>query len=236
MSRPAAVIIHGTGRMGQELHSAMAGQNRVALQAMVSPHRPAWLDAEIWFPSLKALARKPAVLIDFSTADAVSEVANWCARAGVALVSGTTGLGSGQLEALQRAATIVPVLHAANFSRGVNLMCLLAEQAAASLGTSVNARITEIHHRHKLDAPSGTALALQAAIGDIDVAIESRREDEVVGEHRLLFALPGEDLELRHVAHERSVFARGALQAAGWLVRQPAGQYSARDWIQGEQD
>ena len=235
MSRPASLIIHGAGRMGEAVYAALAGQPRLALQAVVSPRRPGWLREERWFPSLLEMERKPSVLVDFSAAAALPGVARWCARSGVSLLSGTTALTDEHRQALAQAARTIPVLHAANFSRGVNVLLMLAAQASRALPDSAQVAITEIHHQHKKDAPSGTALALREALAGRDPAIDSHRQGESPGEHRVLFSLPGETLELAHVATDRAIFARGAVQAARWLSRQQAGLYTAQDWIQHAQ-
>jgi 4-hydroxy-tetrahydrodipicolinate reductase len=231
VSDTAALVVHGAGRMGQEVFMALARQPRYTLQAVVSPARPAWLESGPWFSSLQELQHKPAVVVDFSAAAAITGLAGWCAAAGVALLSGTTALHAEHYQALKQAAEHVPVLHAANFSRGVNTLLMLTSQAAQALPDVQRVVITDIHHRHKKDAPSGTALALQAELGGFEVSIESLREGEVAGEHRVRFEWPGEVLELRHEAGQRAVFAEGALQAAAWLCRQPAGRFAAQDWV-----
>lgn len=235
MTRPAGLIIHGAGRMGQEVHEVLAvlGESSgLTLKAVVSPHRPNWLMEEIWFPSLNEVGRKPAVVIDFSAAGAVEHVANWCAEAGSALLSGTTGLTTGDLQQLKQAERNIPVLHAANFSRGANLLALLTATANRVLGATENVRITDIHHQHKTDAPSGTALELQKLMPQRKVSIDSFREGEAVGEHRVCFELGDENIELRHQANSRVVFAQGAVQAARWLSDKSAGRYTAGQWIQ----
>jgi 4-hydroxy-tetrahydrodipicolinate reductase len=167
-------------------------------------------------------------------------------------VTGTTGLSDAQQAALAQAAATIPVLWAANFSLGVALLRKLAAQAAATLGEEFDVEIVEAHHRHKQDAPSGTALALGRTIADArrrslgDVARYARhglvgprtpgeigfavvRAADIVGEHTVLFAAPGERLELTHRAGSRDVFALGALRAALWLAGRPAGAYDIAD-------
>lgn len=192
------------------------------------------------------------VLIDFTTPAATEVLAGRAAAAGRALVVGTTGLGAGGIAALERAAERIPIVFAANFSLGVNLLLGLVEQAARRLGADYDIEILEMHHRLKVDAPSGTALALgrAAAAGRgrvlSDVEIRSRdgqtgvrppgaigfatlRGGEVVGEHSVLFAGPGEVLELTHRAADRRVFAQGALRAALWVADREPGLYGMRD-------
>jgi 4-hydroxy-tetrahydrodipicolinate reductase len=178
---------------------------------------------------------RPAAVVDFSLPGGTCIAAEWCEGQGVPLVSGTTGLGNADRNALDLAATRVPVLHAANFSVGVNIALELVSRAAELLGgaDAEAIRITEVHHAHKQDAPSGTALALAERLGDLDHEVTSRREGEVVGEHEVRFELPGESLTVAHSARDRAVFAHGALRAARWLAEQPAGRYTAIDWLSG---
>jgi len=193
------------------------------------------------------------VAIDFTVPAATKHHARACAAGGHALVVGTTGLGADEFAALQAASRRVPVLYARNMSLGVTVLTELVRQAAALLGPEFDAEITEAHHRHKKDSPSGTALQLGEAVATArgrqlaDVAVYSRprlvtteRPDEaigfaslrggaIVGDHTVLFAGAEELLELTHRATDRALFARGALRAASWLVGQPAGLYTLRE-------
>jgi 4-hydroxy-tetrahydrodipicolinate reductase len=199
------------------------------LAGLVSRHHPgAELDAP-WVPGLDALGEKPSVLVDFTLPAGAAAAARWCAEQGVPLVSGTTGLDETQRTALELASHRVPVLHAANFSPGVNLMLALLREAGAWLEDVERITLTDVHHVHKKDAPSGTALAMADALAPHGVDIESRREGEVIGDHRVTIRLPGEVLGLEHHAEDRAIFARGALQAARWLIGRPHGYYGARD-------
>jgi 4-hydroxy-tetrahydrodipicolinate reductase len=181
------------------------------------------------------------VAIDFTRpADSVAH-AEVCARRGCPIVVGTTGHDSAARLALEAVARTLPVVLAPNMSLGVTLLLRLAELAARGLPSEYDAEIFEAHHRDKVDAPSGTALALGAAVARArgtsldEAAVYVRagatgprpegaigfsvlRAGDIVGEHRLVFAGPGERLELQHVAHDRSGFARGALTAARWLA------------------
>lgn len=195
-----------------------------------------------------ALARTAEALIEFSTPEATLAHAALCAEAGCAHVVGTTGLTTEQTEALRRLAERVAIVWAPNMSLGVNLLLGLVEQVARALDPSFDIEILELHHRHKVDAPSGTALALgrAAACGrgvDLDqVAVRARdgitgprgegqigfavlRGGDVVGDHRVMFAGPGERLELAHIAGDRRIYARGAVRAALWTAGQPPGLY-----------
>jgi 4-hydroxy-tetrahydrodipicolinate reductase len=160
------------------------------------------------------------------------------------LLLGSTGYPA-QLEAdLSAAALDIPLLIAPNTSLGVTLLLELARTAARAL-PAFRASITEKHHREKRDAPSGTALALADALREgraagrtsatgLEIPISSQREGELVGEHTVQFAGPGEELVLAHRATDRAIFARGALAAALWLAPQPAGRYAMRDLLYGK--
>lgn len=221
------LAVHGAGRMGRLVaeHAADFGFDLVGI---VSRHHPGDT-GEDWAPGLDALATAPSVLIDFTLPAGAAAAARWCAREGIPLVSGTTGLDETQRTALELASHRVPVLHASNFSPGVNLALALLREAGAWLGSTDRITLTEIHHVHKQDAPSGTALAMADALAPHAVDIESRREGEVIGDHRVRFHWPGETLTIDHHAQDRSIFARGALACARWLVGRPHGFYGPGD-------
>jgi len=182
------------------------------------------------------------VAIDFTLPEAVPGTADACRRAGVGLVCGVTGLDAAAHDALRAAAREVPVLWAPNMSAGVAVLERIAALAAAALG-DFDAGVQDVHHAAKRDAPSGTALALGRAVTlarGLDAAAAAPddqlhaaglhygalRLGDVVGEHTVLLAGPGERLALSHVATDRAVFARGALRAAAWLADRPAGMYT----------
>jgi len=192
------------------------------------------------------------VLLDFTQAEASVRHARLAAENGVGLVIGTTGQDAAQQAAIAESAERAPILQAANMSLGVNLLMLLVEQVAARLDAEYDVEVLEMHHRLKVDAPSGTALALgrAAAAGRgrplEELWVKSRdgitgrrtpgtigfatlRGGDVVGDHSVIFAGPGERLELTHKASSRELFAQGALRAARWLAGKPAGQYTMRD-------
>jgi 4-hydroxy-tetrahydrodipicolinate reductase len=204
--------------------------------------------------SAEGIFRSSEVVIDFTTPDATAAHAGFAARHGVALVVGTTGLAAGHEAALQDAARKITIVRAANFSIGVNLLLALSERAAATLGPDYDIEIVEMHHRHKKDAPSGTALALGEAaaagrkVSLADAAVRGRdgitgerktgsigfaalRGGDVVGDHTVIFATDGERLELTHKASHRRVFATGAVRAAIWAKGRPPGLYSMRDVV-----
>ncbi len=177
-------------------------------------------------------APKFDVAIDFSLPEGFDAILALCVERGTALVSGTTGLSEAQRAALQTASQRIPVLWAANFSLGVAILGELVERAAAAL-PGWDCDIVEAHHTQKLDAPSGTALALGAAAGQggAHPHYASLRAGDIVGEHTVQFASLGERIELIHRASNRDIFARGALHAASKLADRPAGSYRLRDLL-----
>lgn len=192
------------------------------------------------------------VVIDFSvpaaTADLVSRLE------GAALVTGVTGRNSSEQKHILDYAQRAPVLAAANFSLGVAVLAALVRQATRALGPTFQAEVFELHHRHKADAPSGTALRLAAAAaegaglpwpaarapvrdglrvrGDAEVGLSAARGGDVVGEHTVFLLGPAERVELTHRATDRRVFAHGALRAAAWLAHQAPGTYDVEAWLQ----
>ncbi len=198
------------------------------------------------------LARSADVLIDFSAPDALE--ANLAAAVGarIPIVVGTTGLGEAHHRLIDAVAGEVAVLQAANMSLGVNLLAHLVREAAARLGPEWDIEILEMHHRHKVDAPSGTALLLGSAAAqgrgaDLDAVSDRARDGitgpreagrigfavlrggSVAGDHEVLFAGEGERLSLGHRAESRAIFAQGAVKAALWLVGKPAARYAMSD-------
>jgi len=174
------------------------------------------------------------VLIDFSAPAALAGSLDQAIAANVPILVGTTGLDEQADAAIAEAAKRVAVLRAANTSLGVALLAELVERAATVLGPDWDIQVSEAHHRHKVDAPSGTALMLgkvAETAGKRSVGYASLRGGTVAGDHDVLFLGPDERLVLSHRAESRMIFARGALAAARFLVGKPAGLYSMRDVI-----
>jgi 4-hydroxy-tetrahydrodipicolinate reductase len=188
------------------------------------------------------------VLVDFSAPAALAEAAGVCARAGVAIVSGTTGLDAAAKAALDAAAKGCAVLWEPNMSVGVHVLSSLVAQALASLGPSFDVEIVETHHRAKVDAPSGTAIRLGEVVKNArqahyvngregrpgarkpdEIGMHAVRGGDVIGDHTVFFFGAGERIELTHRASSRDVFAHGAVRAAGWLAGKPAGRYTLAD-------
>lgn len=229
-------MIHGaSGRMGQALLRLAGERADLEVVAAVSNRAPAQrvVDGVAHFAASE-LSGVPAfdVAVDFSLAAGFDAIASLCVKRSTALVSGTTGLEDTQRATLDLAAQHIPVLWAANFSVGIAVLEELVERAAASL-PGWDCDIVESHHVHKLDAPSGTALALGASAGQggAEPRYASLRAGDIVGEHLVQFAGLGERIELVHRATNRDIFARGALQAAAWLARQTSGSYRVRDML-----
>lgn len=172
------------------------------------------------------------VAIDFSLAQAFDAILALCLQRGAALVSGTTGLTPTQTAAMQQATSHIPVIWEANFSLGVALLGDLVARAAAAL-PGWDCDIIEAHHTRKIDAPSGTALALGelAEAADATPRYASLRAGDIVGEHTVQFTTTGERIELVHRAGNRDIFARGALHAATGLAGRAPGRYRLRELL-----
>ncbi len=224
MNAPARVLLVGaTGRMGRAIIAAAATDSGLTISAQIKRGE-----------ALEPLLRDCDVAIDFSLPDATELVCVACAATGRPLVLGTTGHSEAQMKTIRETAAKIPLVYAANFSLGVNTLFALARQAAKSLGENFDVEIVEAHHQTKKDAPSGTAKRLAEVIEEArpsanSLPIHSLRAGDVVGDHEVIFAGPGERLELTHRASSRETFARGALQAARWVIGKSPELYSMED-------
>jgi 4-hydroxy-tetrahydrodipicolinate reductase len=204
-------------------------------------------------PDAASLAAASDVLVDFSTPDALAGHLDAAVAAATPIVIGTTGLQPEHHALINRAAQSVALIQTYNTSLGVNLLCGLVEEGARRLGPDWDIEIVEMHHRHKLDTPSGTALLLGAAaargrggdpaeLGRFDriqdgpqkreeggIYYASLRGGSVAGDHQVVFATDGERIELGHRAEHRGIFATGAVRAALWLAGKPVGRYTMAD-------
>lgn len=253
-----------SGRMGQMLVQVIDADAQASLAAVVERAGHDWIGQDLG----QALGSAPRglrvtddidtalaacdVVIDFTAPDATVALARRAAQAGVGHVIGTTGFDDRQLSEIARIGQTGRIVRAGNMSLGVNLLVTLARQVAAALGEDYDVEIVESHHRHKVDAPSGTALMLGEAVAEgrgvalSDMADRGRdgitgarrsgaigfhaiRGGDFIGEHDVVFAGPGERVTLRHVASDRALFARGALRAALWLDGRAPGEYSMLD-------
>lgn len=172
----------------------------------------------------------PDVIVDFSSPQGTLDAIALAEQVKKPLVSGTTALGQRHFEQMQKASKQIPILHSPNFSLGISLLFFLLEKLKSLSTTSIE--IQETHHVEKKDSPSGTALALQKVLPS--ASISSKRIEQVVGEHEVIFHFPYEELHIKHIAHSRMAFARGALTAATLLLDKPAGLYSLQDFIEVE--
>jgi len=234
-TRTRLLIHSASGRMGQALLRLARENDSVQAVAAITRGAPAQrvVDGIPYFAATESAAT-PAfdVAIDFSLPAGLDTILALCVERRVALVSGTTGLSTGQHAALAAASTHIPLLWASNFSLGVTVLTELAARAAALL-PGWDCDIVESHHRHKRDAPSGTALTLGAAVehGGSAPRYASLRAGDIIGEHCVQFTGAGERLELVHRATDRDIFARGALHAASRLAGRAPGQYRVHDLL-----
>ncbi len=265
MSEPMRLVVVGAGgRMGQTLIRAIAASDGVVLSGAVeqpgSPHlgKDAGLLAGVGEAGvaisddpLPVFAKADGVL-DFTVPKATVQFAGYAAQAHVVHVIGTTGCSPEDDARIAAAARHTPIVKSGNMSVGVNLLAVLAKQAAAALGEDFDIEILEMHHRHKVDAPSGTALLLGEAVAEgrsVDLARQSVRVRDghtgprpqgaigfatlrggsVVGDHSVILAGPGERITLSHHAEDRSLFARGAVRAALWAHGGRNGLFSMLD-------
>lgn len=257
-------VMGAAGRMGKNLIEAVGQNASVVLAAAVDRPDSTLIGADVGelagvgkinvalSASLEEVLDAFDVLIDFTHPTVTLRNLAVCRAAGKAMVIGTTGFSAEQKLQLDEAAKEIPIVFAANYSVGVNLCLKLLDTAARVLGDEVDIEIIEAHHRHKVDAPSGTALRMGEVVAnalgrDLEkVAVYGRegqtgareretigfatvRAGDVVGDHTVLFAAEGERVEITHKASSRMTFANGAVRAALWLGAQPAGLYDMQD-------
>lgn len=257
-------IVGASGRMGRQLIEATLLTEQATLGAAVVRQGSSLVGCDAGelaggrktgvrvSDDLNAVKDDFDVLIDFTRPEASLDYLAFCQQHHKAIVIGTTGFDEQGREAIRAAGATIPVVFAANFSVGVNLVLKLLEKAAKVMGEYSDIEITEAHHRHKVDAPSGTALAMGEAIADAmdwklsEHAVYSReghtgerqpgtigfatvRAGDIVGEHTAMFADIGERVEITHKASSRMTFAKGAVKAAIWLKAHNNGFYDMRD-------
>jgi 4-hydroxy-tetrahydrodipicolinate reductase len=235
------VIITGAkGRMGQAL--VACAKNFRDLEVVAQVDRG---------DDLPAIIAEGDVVVDFSLREATMDIAGLCARHKKPIIIGTTGHSSAERAEILKFKAKIPIVWTANYSTGVNALYWLTRKAAEILGTDFDLEIIEMHHRLKKDAPSGTAKSLAEILAEVrkqqlnkvarygrmgigertpgEIGIHSIRGGDVVGDHTVIFANPGERLEFSHKASSRDTFANGALRAALWVVRQKPGLYDMQD-------
>jgi 4-hydroxy-tetrahydrodipicolinate reductase len=252
------VLVGATGRMGTNILREWARYPQLLLTGAVASAASAQLGADAGQAAGGAPAGVPVsaalgpllpgaqLVIDFSNPGAAASNLAACVEARVPLLLGTTGLEASLEASFALAARRIALLVAPNTSLGVSLLLELVRQAARALPAQYDIEVLELHHRHKRDAPSGTALALGQAAAEArgstlaartgpraggQIGFAALRGGDAVGEHEVWFLGEGERLRLGHVATDRAVFARGALQAGLWLAGQPPGRYAMRDFF-----
>jgi len=242
METPVRIVLHGArGRMGRAILNVVDQHPGLQITAQVDQG-----------DDLDRALEQGDVLVDFSVPVATERMLSLCVARRVPVVLGTTGHEEEGRRRIREAAGMIPIVWASNFSTGVNVLFWLTERAAQILGPGYDAEIVEMHHRHKQDAPSGTArtlaeilVSVRQAMWDRDVrfgrqglvgprrpeeiGVHAVRGGDVVGDHTVIFAAPGERLELTHRASSRETFAHGALRAARWVRVRPPGLYDMRD-------
>lgn len=234
-------VVGASGRMGQTIIEAISQNDKVSLGATLDKG-----------DDLIVALDQFDVLIDFTRPEATLEYLAICQNSGKAMVIGTTGFSDDQLQEINNAAKNMAIVFAPNMSIGVNLSLKLLDMAARVIGEEADIEIVEAHHRHKVDAPSGTALKMGEVVANAlgrdlsECAVYGRegieeprdrntigfstiRGGDVVGEHTVSFFMEGERVEITHKASSRMTFANGAVRAAGWLEGQSAGLYSMQD-------
>ena len=240
-----------SGRMGQMLTEEVVAAGATLVGGVDRPGADA-KGAKL-FGDIGALAAACDLVIDFTHASTVASHAKTLAAAGVAWVLGTTGLSAADEAAIAEAATRIAVIAAPNYSPGVNLMFAIAERLGAALpAASYDAEIVEMHHRQKIDAPSGTALGIGRAVAagrsvaladvmvsgrhgetgarkDGEIGFAALRGGQIVGSHSVSFTAANEQISLTHHAFDRRTFAAGAVRAALWLHGRPAGRYTMKE-------
>ena len=257
-------VIGAGGRMGRMLIEAIQDNPQTTLKAAIERQGSSLVGADAGevaaigrlevqiVDDLKAVINDIDVLIDFSLPAATEQNMQVCAEHNVAMVIGTTGFNEQQEQVLAKASEQVAIVYAGNYSTGVNLSLKLLGMAAKAFGIEADVEIIEAHHKHKIDAPSGTAYMMAEAVAEArgqnlkEVAVYGRegqtgereagtigihaiRGGEIIGDHTVMFIADGEVVEITHRARARMTFAAGAVRAATWIVQQPAGQYNMQD-------
>jgi 4-hydroxy-tetrahydrodipicolinate reductase len=236
MSLPTRLSIIGAGgRLGQLVTEQALADPRFAVQDLIVSSTSIRIGQAAFHGSIHYRAEFSQafdVLIDVSLPHVFAHTQAALKRFGGALVCGTTGFDQATLDELEAIAKTRALLHTHNFSHGIAVLQHLAECASKLLGPDYQVGIIDLHHQHKLDSPSGTALSLQASLqagGATQVQHSALRIGAIVGEHQVHFAGTGERLCLTHSADSRLMFAKGALDAAAWIANQKPGRYSMRD-------
>ena len=257
-------VIGAGGRMGRMLIEAVQDNSQTILNAAIERQGSSLVGADAGevaamgrlevqiVDDLKVVINDIDVLIDFSLPDATEQNMQICAVNNVAMVIGTTGFNEQQEQVLAKASEKIAIVYAGNYSTGVNLSLKLLNMAAKAFGEDADVEVIEAHHKHKIDAPSGTAYMMAEAVAEArgqnlkDVAVYGRegqtgerkagtigihaiRGGEIIGDHTVMFIADGEVVEITHRARARMTFAAGAVRAATWVIKQEVGQYNMQD-------
>lgn len=248
------ILMHGcNGKMGRMITEIVKNEEDAVIAAGVDKFTGIPNDYPV-FEEITQCDVDVAVVIDFSNAGAVDELLDYCVKKSLPVVLCTTGLSDEQLKKVDECSEKIAVLKSANMSMGINLLLKLLKDAAKVLAPAgYDIELVEKHHNQKLDAPSGTALALADSINEAmgneyeyvydrsqvrkkrdakEIGISAVRAGTIVGEHEVIFAGTDEVIEFKHTAYSRSVFAKGAVEAGKFLAGQPAGMYDMGDVIQ----
>lgn len=249
------IIMHGCcGHMGQVISDLVAKDANAEIVAGIDVTDKGNTTYPV-FTNIKECQTEADVLIDFSSAKAADALLDYCTERNLPVVLCTTGLSEEQLAKVEETAKKIPVLKSANMSLGINTLMKLIQDAAKVLATAgFDMEIVEKHHRLKLDAPSGTALALADSLNeamdnqyhyvydrsqrrqqrdDKEIGISAVRGGTIVGEHEVIFAGTDEVIEFKHTAYSKAIFGKGAIEAAKYLAGKPAGRYDMADVIEG---
>lgn len=246
-------IMHGcNGHMGQTITGLCADDEQIEIVAGVDPFDGIKNDYPV-FPSLEACDVEADVIIDFASAAAVDDLLDYSVKYQIPVVLCTTGLSEEQLAKVEKASRKVAVLKSANMSLGINtLMDLLKKATSVFVPAGFDIEIVEKHHNQKVDAPSGTAIALADSMNEVlnneyqykydrsaerkkrekkEIGIQAVRGGNIVGEHEVIFAGTDEVITFKHTAYSKAVFGKGAIEAAKFLAGKPAGFYDMSDVI-----
>ncbi len=245
------IILRGcNGKMGQVITDIVAADEKAIIVAGIDPFQNRVNKYPVYSSFTKCNV-KADVIIDFSSPDNLEEMIEYAISKGIGIVLCTTGLTKEQLVKIDEASKKIPILRSANMSMGINLITKLLKEAAVVLAEAgFDIEIVEKHHNKKVDAPSGTALALADAMNEAlnkeydykydrsaerqarnnkEIGISAVRGGTIVGEHEVIFAGTDEVIEIKHTAYSKAIFAKGAVQAAKYLPGKPAGMYQMRD-------